>query len=95
MVKENFFACKDTEALFRGYRLKRFPPDIARTAQRKLILLSKAKTLDDLRNPPGNRLKPLQGGRSGTYSIRINDQWRVTFRWIDGAAEDVRVEDYH
>lgn len=89
------FADKETEALLAGLRVRRFPPDVARTAQRKLILLSKAKVLDDLRNPPGNRLKPLQGGRAGTYSIRINDQWRVTFRWADGAAEDVRVEDYH
>ncbi len=89
------FDNKGTEALFAGLRVSSFPPDVARTAQRKLILLSKAKTLDDLRNPPGNRLKPLQGGRAGTYSIRINDQWRVTFRWVDGAAEDVRVEDYH
>ncbi|MFZ4381851.1 MAG: type II toxin-antitoxin system RelE/ParE family toxin [Sandarakinorhabdus sp.] len=89
------FADKQTEALLAGLRVRTFPPDVARTAQRKLILLAKAKTLDDLRNPPGNRLKPLQGGRSGTYSIRINDQWRVTFHWVDGAAEDVRVEDYH
>jgi proteic killer suppression protein len=89
------FADKDTEALLHGLRVRSFPPDVARTAQRKLILISKAKLLDDLRNPPGNRLKPLQGGRAGTYSIRINDQWRVTFRWADGAAEDVRVEDYH
>lgn len=89
------FADKDTEALLVGLRVRTFPPDVARTAQRKLILLSKARVLDDLRNPPGNRLKPLQGGRAGTYSIRINDQWRVTFLWLDGAAEDVRVEDYH
>lgn len=89
------FADKDTEALLAGSRVRRIPPDVARTAQRKLILLSKARLLDDLRNPPGNRLKPLQGSRAGTYSIRINDQWRVTFRWADGAAEDVRVEDYH
>jgi len=89
------FADRDSEALLAGVRPRNFPPDVARTAQRKLILLAKAKTLDDLRNPPGNRLKPLQGGRAGTYSIRINDQWRVTFRWVDGAAEDVRVEDYH
>jgi toxin HigB-1 len=89
------FANRDTEALLAGLRVRSFPPDVARTAQRKLILLAKAKSLDDLRNPPGNRLKPLQGGRAGTYSIRINDQWRVTFRWADGAAEDVCVEDYH
>ena len=89
------FADKDTESLFNGLRVRTFPPDVARTAQRKLIFLNVAKELNDMRNPPGNRLKPLQGSRAGTYSIRINDQWRVTFRWADGAAEDVRVEDYH
>jgi toxin HigB-1 len=60
------FADSDADALLRGIRARSFPPDVARTAQRKLILLSKARTLDDLRNPPGNRLKPLQGGRAGT-----------------------------
>jgi toxin HigB-1 len=89
------FANKETEALFLGRRVPRFAPEMARIGRRKLILIHLAKTLDDLRNPPGNRLKPLQGSRAGTYSIRINDQWRVTFRWADGAAEDVRVEDYH
>jgi len=66
-----------------------------RTAYRKLVQLHNARTLDDLRVPPGNRLESLSGDRSGQYSIRINDQWRVCFRWLDGEAYDVEIVDYH
>ncbi|MBN2970594.1 type II toxin-antitoxin system RelE/ParE family toxin [Roseomonas aeriglobus] len=65
------------------------------TARRKLRQLDGADRLDDMRVPPGNRLEELKGDRKGTYSIRINDQWRITFRWSNGGADDVRIEDYH
>jgi len=64
-------------------------------ALRKLALLDAAESLDDLRVPPGNRLEKLRGGRKGQYSIRINNQWRVCFRWEDGDADDVEITDYH
>lgn len=75
--------------------IRHFPAGVARSEQTKLVPLSKAKSLDGQREPPVYWLKPLKDGEAGTCSIRINDQWRVTFRWTDGAAEDVRVEDYH
>ena len=61
----------------------------------KLMILHNARTLDDLRSPPGNRLEALRGDRAGSYSIRINDQWRICFRWTDGRADDVEIVDYH
>ena len=73
---------------------RRLPRDLWRVAQRKLKALDVAARLDDLRVPAGNRLKRLKGGRSGQYSVRINDQYRVTFRWEDGHAYEVGVEDY-
>jgi proteic killer suppression protein len=76
-------------------RVRRFPADLVRPALRKLVALEAAETLDDLRIPAGNRLEPLKGDLAGHYSIRINDQWRVVFRWSDGGADDVRVIDYH
>jgi len=63
--------------------------------RRKLRMIELAATLDDLRIPPGNRLEVLKGGRTGQHSIRINDQWRICFRWVEGAAEDVEIVDYH
>jgi len=74
---------------------KGVPTDILRTAYRKLLQINNAKLLNDLRSPPGNRLEPLKGRRRGQYSIRVNDQWRVCFRWNDGDAYDVEVCDYH
>jgi len=88
------FKCADTEALARGDRVRRFV-NIATVARRKLRQLEIASRLDDLRVPPGNRLEALRGERSGQYSIRINDQWRVCFRWTDAGAEDVEIVDYH
>ena len=88
------FKCADTEAISKGIRLRRFV-NIAAVARRRVRQLEVAGRLDDLRIPPGNRLEALKGDRSGQYSIRINDQWRVCFRWEEGDAEDVEIVDYH
>lgn len=88
------FKCEYTEALSKGHMVKRFV-NIAKVARRKLRQLEIANRLDDLRIPPGNRLEALKGGRSGQYSIRINEQWRVCFLWSNGFAEDVEIVDYH
>ena len=93
MIKS--FRCKDAEALFRRERVRRLPPDILAVARRKLLMVDAAESLDDLRNPPGNRLEPLKGDRSGQYSIRINNQWRVCFVWKNGNAHQVEIVDYH
>lgn len=74
---------------------KAFPPDVHRAARRKLLYLHEAADLNDLRVPPGNRLEPLRGRWQGYYSIRVNDQWRVVFRWQSGQALEVSVLDYH
>ena len=89
------FADKETERVWAGYRSRRFPPDIQSTARRKLRQLHAARQLTDMRQPNGNRFEELKGDRKGTYSVRINGQWRVTFRWSNGGADDVRIEDYH
>lgn len=88
------FKCAYTEELSKGNRVKRFV-SIAKIARRKLRQLEIANRLDDLRVPPGNHLEALKGDRSGQYSIRINDQWRVCFRWTDTGAENVEIVDYH
>ncbi|MCE2989072.1 MAG: type II toxin-antitoxin system RelE/ParE family toxin [Nitrosomonadaceae bacterium] len=88
------FACKDTQALFRGTRIRRWV-NIERAALRKLEQLDWSSVLQDLRVPPGNQLEALRGDRKGQYSIRINDQWRVCFRWHSGHALDVEIVDYH
>ncbi len=74
---------------------RRLPQDIQRIAKRKLDLIAAADRLDDLRVPPANRLEALQHDREGQHSIRINDQWRICFRWSEDAAEDVEIVDYH
>jgi toxin HigB-1 len=92
------FADKATEALFHGgggRAIRRIPPDIRAVAVRKLDLLNAAHELQDLRVPPGNRLEALKGELRGKHSIRINDQWRVIFRWESGDAYDVEIDDYH
>jgi len=86
--------CPDTEALSRGIPVKRFA-NLAAVARRKLRQLEIAGRLNDLRVPPGNRLEALKGEREGQYSIRINDQLRVCFRWTDSGAEDVEIVDHH
>ena len=88
------FKCADTQALSKGERVKRFA-NIAVVARRKLRQLEIADRLDDLRVPPGNRLEALKGDRAGQHSIRVNDQFRVCFRWTDAGAEDVEIVDYH
>lgn len=88
------FKCAYTEELSKGNRVKQFV-NIAKIARRKLRQLEIANRLDDLRVPPGNHLEALKGDRSGQYSIRINDQWWVCFRWTDAGAENVEIVDYH
>jgi len=89
------FADPDAERLFQRRRGKRLGPDIQRAALRKLAMLDAATTLDDLKAPPGNRLEALKGDRRGQHSIRVNDQWRIVFKWHDGGADDVTIVDYH
>lgn len=88
------FACAETEKIFRAQTSRRLPSDIQRTARRKLLQLDAATQLADMAVPPGNRLEALKGGRAGQHSIRINDQWRICFRWAAGAHE-VEIVDYH
>lgn len=89
------FASKETEELFNDIRPKKVPADILRVARRKLLMIHAAKTVNDLKVPPGNRLKPLKGKRKGQYSIRINDQWRICFNFEKGQASEVEITDYH
>ena len=93
MIKS--FASKEAEKIFRGQISRKLPHDFQKTARRKLIYLDDAKDLRDLLAPPGNRLEKLHGIREGQYSIRINDQWRICFRWIADEALDVEIVDYH
>jgi len=89
------FASKETEKIFRGRVSRKLPLDIQRTARRKLLYLDDAEDLQDLRAPPGNRLEKLYGDRAGQYSIRINDQWRICFDWIENKVRNVEIVDYH
>jgi len=81
--------------IWEGIRSRRLPPDIQSVALRKLRMLSNARVIEDLRVPPGNRLEVLKGSRKGQWSIRINQQWRICFRWDNGGADDVEIVDYH
>ena len=91
------FGDRATEALYHGQRrgLRRIPPDIRATALRKLDMLNAAHSIQDLRSPPGNRLEALEGDWKGLHSIRVNDQWRIVFRWVESDAHDVQIIDYH
>jgi proteic killer suppression protein len=92
------FGDQATADLYHGARSRRartFPNDIVAAAIRKLDMLNSARSLLDLRSPPGNRLEALRGNWRGFHSIRVNDQWRIVFRWFQGAAQDVRLLDYH
>lgn len=89
------FRCKETEKLWRGERSRKISGGIQERALRKLRQLDAALTMADLRNPPSNHLEALKGGRKGQLSIRINDQWRICFRWSDSDAIDVEIVDYH
>jgi proteic killer suppression protein len=92
------FGDKITEAIYHGTPTKgihRIPPNVRKVAWRKLDMVNGARSLRDLLAPPGNRLESLHGDLKGYHSIRINDQWRVIFRWHEGNAYDVRITDYH
>lgn len=89
------FGCKETEKIWEGQASRKLPRDIQNRALRKLRQLDAAMVLDDLKNPLSNHLEALKGNRKGQMSIRINDQWRVCFRWEDGEATGVEIVDYH
>ncbi len=93
MIKS--FADRRTLELYATGKAKRFPPNVAKRAARKLEYLDLATRLDDIKNPPGNRLHALEGDRKGQYSISVNDQWRICFRFVDGDAYNVEIRDYH
>lgn len=91
----NGFSDKSTEDLFNRRFVRNLPSTIQRLAYRKLLLIDGAERLDDLRKPPGNRLEKLSGDLAGKYSIRINNQWRIIFRWKGNNAFEVEIIDYH
>ena len=93
MIKS--ICCKETARVWRGGCSQRLPQDIQQVARRKLRMLNNARSLEDLRIPPANRLEALKGDRAGQYSIRINDQWRICFVWQQSDALDVEIVDYH
>jgi len=93
MIKS--FRSRETEKIWNGIRSKRLPNEIQQVARRKLRMLNNARSLNDLQMPPANRLEALRGNRNGQHSIRINDQWRICFVWIDGDAVNVEIVDYH
>ena len=93
MIKS--FQNKETEKIYDRERSRKLPDDIQQIALRKLIMINNAKNMNDLRIPPANRLEKLSGDRSGQYSIRINDQWRICFIWKGEDAYDVEIVDYH
>jgi toxin HigB-1 len=89
------FRDAETEKVWRRRFSRKLPEDVQRVAKRKLDLIEAAGALEDLRVPPGNRLEALAGERKGRHSVRINDQWRICFRWEDGDAYEVEIVDYH
>jgi toxin HigB-1 len=89
------FSSKETELIWNGFFSKKFPSTIQQTARRKLVQVNSALDINDLRVPPGNRLEQLKGSLKGKHSIRINDQWRIVFKWTKGNAFEVEIKDYH
>jgi proteic killer suppression protein len=89
------FADRETRQIYVSGKTKRLPPELVRRAIRRLEYLDLAKTINDLKVPPSNRLQALKGDREGQYSISVNDQWRICFRFFDGDAYDVEITDYH
>ena len=89
------FGDRDTERVWQRRAVRKIGPDVQRSALRKLLILDAAESLRDLRVPPGNRLEKLKGDRRGQHSIRINDQWRICFRWSMAGPEDVEIADYY
>jgi proteic killer suppression protein len=93
MIKS--FHNKETESIFGRHYTKRLPAELHQHAWRKLAILNAAEQLNDLRTPPGNRLEKLSGNRASQYSIRINEKWRICFKWREGNACEVEITDYH
>ena len=93
MIKS--FRSRETEKIWNGIRSKRLPQSIQQIARRKLRMLNNARSINDLRVPPANRLEALRGNRKGQHSIRINDRWRICFVWIDDDAVNIEIVDYH
>jgi proteic killer suppression protein len=89
------FSCQETQKIWQGIKSLRLPHDIQPVARRKLRMMNNAKCLTDLRLPPNNRLEALKGDREGLFSIRINKQWRICFKWDNNNAYDIIIEDYH
>ena len=89
------FGSKETEKIWNGYRVKNLPQEIQQIGRRKLRMLNNSQNLIDLKVPPSNKLEKLSGKMSAFYSIRINDQWRIVFKWDDGNSSDVTIMDYH
>jgi len=89
------FGDSATESIYRGLRVRGLPGDIQERARRKLRMINQARIVEDLRVPPGNRLEQLKGNLNEFWSIRVNQQWRIIFRWQDGSKYDVRIIDYH
>ena len=91
----NSFGSKETEKIWNGERVKNLPQEIQQVGRRKLRMLNNSQNLIDLKVPPSNKLEKLSGKMSDLYSIRINDQWRIVFKWDDGNSSDVTIKDYH
>jgi toxin HigB-1 len=89
------FRDRDTEAIWQRSYVKKLSPELSRLAYNKLVLINAAESINDLRVPPGNRLEKLAGSRTGQYSIRVNDRWRICFSWSSSAAGNVQLVDYH
>ena len=89
------FGDKNSESIWNGIRVKNMPMEIQTIGRRKLRMLNNSHTINDLRIPPSNHLEKLGGDLNGFYSIRINDQWRIIFRWLEGQSEEVKIVDYH
>ena len=89
------FADKESEKIWQGYFSQKYPPTIQNIARRKLRMLNNAHSINDLRQPPANHLEALKGNKKGKHSIRINNQWRICFAWIDSDCYDVEIIDYH
>lgn len=89
------FGSKETEKIWSGIRVSKLPGEIQETGRRKLRMLNNSQNIADLKIPPSNRLEKLSGGLKDFYSIRINDQWRIIFKWSDGLASEVEITDYH
>lgn len=89
------FGSKETEKIWKGQRIKKFPPEIQQVGRRKLRMLNNSQSMEDLRIPPSNRLEKLSGVLKDFFSIRINDQWRIIFKWENNQAKEVEIIDYH